>query len=231
MNPIYERIKRENIRLEKHYGDEAAQYSYNHGKNLITYAAFDDMNKPETMFSLAHELGHYYQLQKYTSFLHAIGSVARMKIFASILLFPFLLWEEIIAWVYAWKICKEEKVSLNGFLSEAGKCLLTYVKYFLKKIVQGIKYLLGIYIGTIFYIRFLLISEEMKLEQPTFIHELRLAISTSSKPQSELVSELFSGLFILWITLLVIFIVLKFVIELIKLPDGEITEKEFANNS
>lgn len=215
MNRIVERIKKENISLEKHYG-ETNQYTYHGGKNLITYPAFDDLNDPQTIFILAHEFGHHYQ-QRYGFIFHLVSHLSRMKHHVSLLFFPFLIWEEIDAWLYAWRICKKEKVSRKGFLEVSMKALVTYFRSFLSQIIGLGKYVLGFYIGTVFSVRFLIISEEMKLQQPEWLQSVRQALATSTTSHNEIISSIFSVGLTTWVIYLVVYLAIIITMKTAKL--------------
>ncbi|MFJ7890404.1 hypothetical protein ACIQYL_20290 [Lysinibacillus xylanilyticus] len=134
MNNIVARITEEGLLIEKDYGIRK-NFAYHSGANLITYPAFEDLNKPKAMFALADELGHHYQRQHYSkNLLDSLSGLARMNHLFHLFFFPYLLWEEIDAWKRAWKICRESKVSLKGFIQEASRGLSSYVKSFICQI-------------------------------------------------------------------------------------------------
>lgn len=213
MNPIIQRIAKEGISLEKHYKD-GDPYFYHCGKNLITYPAFNDLDHQDSMYSLAHELGHHYQLNRYSYIHHLLSSISRMKHILSILFFPFLLWEEMYAWILAWRICKEENVSREGFLDVAIRALTSYIKAFLTQIIQILKYVLGLYVATIFAVRFLTISEDFDLRQPSWLQSLRHELVSSTASYDHIISSIFTGLLHIWIMLLVFHFVIKIAFEI-----------------
>lgn len=217
MNNIVERILNEKIWLEKDY-IRPNQYTYHYGKQLITYPAFDNLDSPESVFCLAHELGHYYQTKYYGSILLLFSSMSRLGSLFNLIFFPFLFWEEIDAWRRAWLICKEEKISCEGFISISLRSLFSYIKVFFLQIIQVIKYLLGIYLSIVFTIRFLIVSEEMNLNQPEWVKALRVEIVSNGKPTNEIVTELFRDILVFGITILIIFVLVEFLLQISKLP-------------
>ncbi|MBD8523888.1 hypothetical protein [Lysinibacillus fusiformis] len=134
MNNIVAKITEQGLLIEKDYGIQK-NFAYHSGGNLITYPAFEDLNKPKAMFALAHELGHHYQRQHFSkNLLDSFSGLARMNHWFHLFFFPYLLWEEIDAWIRAWKICREAKVSLKGFIPIALRGLFSYVKSFICQI-------------------------------------------------------------------------------------------------
>ncbi|MBG9730816.1 hypothetical protein ABD87_15100 [Lysinibacillus sphaericus] len=134
-NRIVERIKEEGLLIEKDHGTQNV-FTYHSGRDLITYPALVDINEPKVIFSLAHELGHHYQRQCYfPKMLDTISRHARSNSIGGLILFPFLFWEEIDAWIRAWHLCKDAKVSLKGFMKQASTGLLSYVSSFLSRVI------------------------------------------------------------------------------------------------
>lgn len=208
MNPIVERIAKENLSIKKHYG-HSGEFAYYPGKKLITHPAFEDLNCPRNMFSMAHELGHHYQYVRYGYFLNLLGSLSRMKSVVQIIFFPFLLWEEIDAWFKAWIICKEENLSREGFLNVAIHSLMSYVSSFLIQLFNIGKYIFGLYVACVFAVKFSVISMEMNLGQPELIKTLRDTLLSSSKPQNAIVSDLFSSVLTSYLVLLICYLMLR----------------------
>ncbi|MFY0519279.1 hypothetical protein ACOMCU_15850 [Lysinibacillus sp. UGB7] len=206
MNPVIERISKEGVSIEKHYGRNV--FSYHSGANLITYPAFEDLNVPRNIFNLAHELGHH--LQRKNTFLHYFASLGRTNNLLYLLLFPFILLEEIDAWIKGWRICKGEKIALDGFITLAVSSVNSYCIGFLNQILSIGKRVIGLYIGSVFLIRFIIISEEMNLQQPEFLTSLRYEVINSSLTQNELVTETFQLLLFSYLIGILLFIIPKF---------------------
>lgn len=204
MNPIVKKITAENIAIEKDYNN-LNTFTYHSGRNLITYPAFQNLNDPAAMFSLAHELGHHMQ------YLSHFSRMARTDKFCYLLMFPLVLWEEVDAWFKAYKICKSEGIQLEGFLGIALKAINSYVLEFLYNIFYVLKNLVGIYISSVFIIRFFMISEQMQLKQPEFMLEFRSAIINSTDSYNELVSNTFSSMLPLWIIGVIMVTAMKFI--------------------
>ncbi len=206
MNSVIERISREGVSIEKHYGRNV--FTYHSGDNLITYPAFEDLNVPRNIFNLAHELGHH--LQRKNTLLHYFASLGRTNNLLYLLLFPFILWEEIDAWIKGWRICKEEKIALEGFITLAISSVNSYFEGFLKQIFSIGKNIIGLYISSVFLIRFMNISEEMNLQQPEFLTSLRYEVINSGLTQNELVTETFNFLLFIYLLSISFIIIPKF---------------------
>ncbi|MGN4128015.1 hypothetical protein ACMGD3_23875 [Lysinibacillus sphaericus] len=160
------------------------------------------------MYSLAHELGHHYQHQRYPALLYLSIYLARKNHIFSLIFYPFLLWWELDAWLKAWRICKDEKIPLGGFIDTASKALFSYIIGFFNQIINVIKYVIGLYISIVFFVKFLKVSEEMNLQQPEFLLSFRELLGTQS--YNELVSSMFGFVLFIWIFTLCLYLGVMF---------------------
>lgn len=202
MNRITERISNEGLAIEKDYG--VINFTYHGGRDLITYPAFEDLNHPESVFSLAHELGHHYQHKRSSMLMMLFIYLAKKNNPVCFIFYPFLIWWELDAWLKAWRICKEEKIQLDGFVRVASRAFFSYITSYFNEIFRAFKYVFGLYVGIVFLVRFLKVSEEMNLQQPEVLHSLRELVGSQS--YNEVVSSMFTSILILWIFILCLYI-------------------------
>ena len=100
--------KLENHALKKGYKVNATSYintSYNNQtKKVITI--YCQINNRENAI-LAHEIGHIYEYKfsKYST-----------------------IFNEFMAWVFGYFVCKKNKIKIDNYWKVAKECLLTYIK-------------------------------------------------------------------------------------------------------
>ncbi|MEK5209363.1 hypothetical protein [Psychrobacillus sp. FSL H8-0510] len=213
MNKVIERISRDGILLQKHYSD-SYQYGYHADKQMITYPALDNLQNPQNVFTLAHELGHHYQGQQGNSFFRIFSNLGRMKHLLGVICFVFVLWEEVQAWLIGWKICKEEHINTQGFWEIAIKSVLTYLKFFFIQLLGVGKAIVSLYIAIVFSIKFLLVSEELNLTQPQWLLDARGSLVSSSKSYGEVVSETFFIVLTTWVFTMLMFLGMRILIHI-----------------
>ena len=218
MNSIKDLIEKENLVLEKDYGK--GEYAYLVGKNIIIYPAFDDLNQPESVFSVAHELGHHSQQKEYNFISNLLSTLSRKKDLLSFIFFPFLLWEEVDAWIRAWRLCKKEGLTVDGFISCMAKSIFSYVVGFFHQIIRIFKYILALYISCVFWIRFLVISEDLKLQHPKWLQEIQHSVVNSTASESEIISEVFYTYLNVFLTLIIFFLICRILFNALSLLAG-----------
>lgn len=145
MNPfvvsLLERIKKEKITI-KSQEINSFTYSYNYYRNEINYPKDADIDSEYFAFSLAHELGHYYQYynrsewRKHIYLLATYCSQSYRGFYT--IFFPIIFLDEIFAWFRGWDICREEKVSTLAnkvkFIIFGLMCTSTYLMKFFSEL-------------------------------------------------------------------------------------------------
>ena len=201
MKPVtkmLQRVKNEGLSVKE---DHIHSFSYVSNRNIITYPEFMDKNYEGNAHSLAHELGHHHQYLTYPDWLRHLAIFFRDKRYY-LLFFPFVLWEEIDAWMRARKICKDEGIATGPtFLKEALKGIGSYFWAIPSNIIKVGKYLLGIYVGLVFLVRFLHISVEMKLQLHPVVQSFRDELLQINLTDSELVSAYFKAILMILVSM------------------------------
>lgn len=94
----------------------------------VTLPSIDYVNDLIFCYGLAHEYAHHKIYSKRIHFFKSFFTGIRKSwCIGKRHVLPFILWDELIAWVKAYSLCKEANIDTKGFMTFAKREFLSYI--------------------------------------------------------------------------------------------------------
>lgn len=146
---------------------------------------------------LAHELGHYYIYSSRTKEVHAFFCWIRNNTNFDLILFPFVIFDEYLAWNKAKKICVEEKIDIRFFNYSKAIGINSYWSDYKRLIFNFIKTIFNFYILSVFMVSFFYLANAADINL-IFMDKIQEILNTEGFNNNDAVNFLFNFLLCSW---------------------------------